>query len=766
MIRDGMPREISRRLRSEVESEKVAIHLSRRRAIWQGLIHVAPIVITLTVLQFSFRTVYWSDLEGSDSNQNAVLNILQFVAKAHEICIAVSLSAVVLHRIQWDLTGKEGVPFGLVAAGYQVSSITYLWSMQFWAGIFEYELLRSYLKRFRLFLLVVAAAIIIILAGPSSAIAVIPRLEWWAFSSTYLDSTKIFIPIPRDKIWPLRLTEAHVDKLHCYSTQTSNYHHCPSAGIPIIRNWNPSVNWDQGPNITVPIPKTATIRSLVGTRADPNVMIGFTVSSTMSHLTTRTISCVWSRVRESLLNSPSELNRPLFEASLASSEALLKPVVGVACLLHSIPSKQRMRFALKGVPVWVPDETWNSSTRVTDPIKLTWTKIPSRSSIGVVVVLTVQDRHNRPVRMVAPCLIDARWIPVSMWLDPSRDNSVYDDQIAIINDPNSPVLRKTQRISIEPGWAKALNVRLQDSNRSSLEQLITTYISRTYWKNLDDDELYTHDSGNSDRIDEQVNIKSNLPTQISGSAHREDWQISSRNLAKPMLLGMGEWKTYQYTGPQYTRAYGPQYQDLISYALSLSIADGLARVQSNVSTYAVRKLSLKQVIEVLCSSRAFFVDDSFIAAAKQTWTEMKFKTSRFGYGWGLRGKPIKFAAAVLLADALICLLHIIYMVWGGWTSSVVATIGELVALVTNSLPSEKLKNTCAGIKKPKTWQKMVAVRETSTCHLELVFEDGSDDEMTGKMPIPGKSDGRLSKSCRREMIVKRRFHRKYTGTGE
>ncbi|KAL8856240.1 MAG: hypothetical protein Q9178_007157 [Gyalolechia marmorata] len=338
------------------------------------------------------------------------------------------------------------------------------------------------------------------------------------------------------------------------------------------------------------------------------------------------------------------------------------------------------------------------------------------------------------------------------------DNSVYDDQIAIINNPNSPVLRKTQRISIEPSWAEALNVRLQDSNHSSLEQLITTYISRTYWQNLDDDELYTYDSGNSDRIDEQVDIKSNVPSQTPGSAHREDWQISPRNLAKPMP-GMGEWKTHQYTSSQYIRSYGPQYQDLISYALSLSIADGLARVQSNVSTYAVRKLFLKQVIGVLCSSKVSFVDDSFITAAEQTWTKMKFKTSRFGYGWGLRGKPIKFAAAVLLADALICLVHIIYIVWGGWTSSVVATIGELVALVTNSLPSEKLNHTCAGIKKPKTWQKMVAVRETSECHLELVFEDGSDEELTGKMPIPGKSYGRLP-------IVKRRFRRKYTGTGE
>ena len=83
-----------------------------------------PIFMTLGILQLSFRTVFWADL-GDTVSQNAALNALQFVAKFHEICIVISLSEIVLHRIQFELNG-EGIPFGLLASGYSVSSITFL----------------------------------------------------------------------------------------------------------------------------------------------------------------------------------------------------------------------------------------------------------------------------------------------------------------------------------------------------------------------------------------------------------------------------------------------------------------------------------------------------------------------------------------------------------------------------------------------------------------------------------------------------------------
>ena len=71
------------------------------------------------------------------------------------------------------------------------------------------------------------------------------------------------------------------------------------------------------------------------------------------------------------------------------------------------------------------------------------------------------------------------------------------------------------------------------------------------------------------------------------------------------------------------------------------------------------------------------------------------------------------------------------------------TINETIGVAMNSTPTEKLMNTCAGINQLSTWKKIVRIRETNGTHLELVFEDGSDEEEIGKKPVPGKDYGSL-----------------------
>ena len=48
-------------------------------------------------------------------------------------------------------------------------------------------------------------------------------------------------------------------------------------------------------------------------------------------------------------------------------------------------------------------------------------------------------------------------------------------------------------------------------------------------------------------------------------------------------------------------------------------------------------------------------------------------------------------------------------------------ITELIALAVNSKSTSRMQNTCAGIETSRTWQGIVAVRETYAGHLEMVF---------------------------------------------
>lgn len=84
-------------------------------------IHVVAVIITVLVTQLSFRGVYIADEATFKDNPWAMKldskefgNVMQFVAKIHEILIVGSTSAIVFNIIRRRLIGLRGVPLGLL----------------------------------------------------------------------------------------------------------------------------------------------------------------------------------------------------------------------------------------------------------------------------------------------------------------------------------------------------------------------------------------------------------------------------------------------------------------------------------------------------------------------------------------------------------------------------------------------------------------------------------------------------------------------------
>ncbi|KAF4629375.1 hypothetical protein G7Y89_g8771 [Cudoniella acicularis] len=102
------------------EHPKSVASRSRKDAFLRSLLHVPAISMTLGTLSLNFRGVFW---QAPTSYTNTVLNILQFVAKIQESLMLFSLTAIVLHRIRWEVMTRNGVPFGLLSSGLQYSSI-------------------------------------------------------------------------------------------------------------------------------------------------------------------------------------------------------------------------------------------------------------------------------------------------------------------------------------------------------------------------------------------------------------------------------------------------------------------------------------------------------------------------------------------------------------------------------------------------------------------------------------------------------------------
>lgn len=170
------------------EPTKIAIRHSRLIALLRALIHLVPFGFALFEIILNWNVYYI----GARAYTTA---IYQIVAKAHEILIQASIAAIILSAIRRELALGEGLPFGLLFSGLQVSQISYLWSVELW-GAMKAECPRP-LRKAALVALVVTGIILAVTSGPASAVLLIPRLQLWPGGRTH-----IWVNATADQIWP------------------------------------------------------------------------------------------------------------------------------------------------------------------------------------------------------------------------------------------------------------------------------------------------------------------------------------------------------------------------------------------------------------------------------------------------------------------------------------------------------------------------------------------------------------------------------------
>ena len=170
------------------EPIKIAIDHNRRIALFRGLIHLVPVGIAMCEIFLNWYTFY----VGTKAYSPA---IYQLMAKVHEIMIQASIAALIFSCVRSELALGEGIPFGLLFSGLQVSQISYLWSVEFWGSLSVGDGRRF--RKFGLLTIVVLGIILATACGPSSAVLLIPRLEYWPAGRTH-----IWINATHDQIWP------------------------------------------------------------------------------------------------------------------------------------------------------------------------------------------------------------------------------------------------------------------------------------------------------------------------------------------------------------------------------------------------------------------------------------------------------------------------------------------------------------------------------------------------------------------------------------
>ena len=183
------------------EPTKIAIRRNRTIALLRAFIHIVPISVAMWEIIINWNAYYLGPIVPSQA-------YYQFGAKVHEFTTQASLAAVILSYIRYEMSLGKGLPFGALFSGLQISQASYLWSMEFWGSVFSGHL--PIRRRVGMVLMITITIILAATVGPSSAILLVPRLDYWPAGAT-----NIWLNISSSALWPDRSVKSSLSSI-CY----------------------------------------------------------------------------------------------------------------------------------------------------------------------------------------------------------------------------------------------------------------------------------------------------------------------------------------------------------------------------------------------------------------------------------------------------------------------------------------------------------------------------------------------------------------------
>ncbi|KAL8785700.1 MAG: hypothetical protein Q9195_008523 [Heterodermia aff. obscurata] len=721
------------------EPKKIAMDGRLWVAFLYCIPHAIPLAITIIILYLNVRQVYWQDL--GYPRQSSILQALQYAAKAHELMMAASLAAIVVHRIQHDLSCSGGVPFGFLTAGFRLDDPSFVFTKDFLGGALAPSGEQGLRRLFPLTYLLVLAFVLTSIVGPSSAVAMIPRLSWWdvpkikAFGPDYTDM--LFFNRTEEELWPAEITNSlYADISRCGPAEINQ--DCAIAAMDVVKDWT-EMHQNQGTKPNITIFQDYEVTRFLTSEGGPPDNSSWTVTSTVGSIFARDLNHYWDWLVENS-TLPTNIKRPLLRPAFLDPEfKVKKPHVQVQCHTYLDPDFEHDAFAfphdnlltppldtfktdLWGLPNKFVMKILGDDPSVGDPDDTThpyllfdWFDTASNfsdkgaPSLGAVIIYAAWDGaalHNA----LATCSFDGRWAPVEYFLDPRDTNTIRQDSarpMDMLNCTNkaNPKDLTQMRMSLE--WADTINTPIDNTDpavptMTVVEQLLLGWGAKNFI------------------------MPENEPVLSLGYNMKSlDWRIST-------TLGL-------YVTEALARAFQDGTKGSMLYRQAPDVKQSYIRYMDNLNEPNLKegwregKLDWVEMRDPRWNwSNLSISHESWDVWAPQNgYTEMRITVQRNGYGYGFGGLPIKLATAVLTTYLVLVLTHIVSICIGGQTYRGYSNMGEMLALAWNSAPARELKNTSAGIEKLRTWKHVVKVEECADQHLQLAISDaGNEDRAT------------------------------------
>lgn len=710
------------------EPTKIAIRKSRTTALMRTLIHIIPVGVAMWEIIINWNTYY---LGVTIRN----LAYYQFGAKVHEMTAQASLAAIVFSYIRYETSLGQGLPFGALFSGLQISQASYLWSLEFWGSICSCHL--SIWRKVGMVLIISGAIVLAATVGPSSAILLIPRLDYWPAGAT-----NIWLNATTPDMWPKRTNGTLVSRDCLVSNSMIIENNCPSSGWQAIETYI-SITNDLIPlnyqELYGFIPAPAFVQ-VIGANSlrqlrisyQPSVNSGpglgydnITVIATTPHVAIAdalsTTGALWNVALGNVTTKGHGSVLDQLDAVHSITTGYYQPYTVASCEYDTFYGHGDQNPVAFPPPPGSPLQMLNTSgfndsilsgyafgsfepthafiypditrSQVLDTsgspneYRLRWIELPqdpfNGTAIGAVVLLPRASENT--TQEVLMCNLGAGWGTSKINMSTFGGGSQF---------VNSEVHLNAQEIKAEES----------DNGNSSAKFAPTA-----------------EEDSQSGENQFYLPVYPQIPVTVT-----EDWaQYLNPTISGPNTSVFHHLMTADFTVSDVATS--------AKVVLAGLLVNGLARIGSTSHLQGTLKTIVQPDGSEGLDGNYWFSGkgDAFIVdpIESKDWVKLRVYTTFEGFAYNTSGATPKIAICLLLAYCVFAISHTLYAGITGISSTCWDSIGEVTALAVNSTPSALLRNTCAGITELnifKTPVRILAFRDNENSdgeHLQLVFGD-------------------------------------------
>ncbi|RNJ60512.1 hypothetical protein D7B24_007435 [Verticillium nonalfalfae] len=671
---------------------------------------ISIILISINLMGYFIGT----RLQGWRGSDSIKLGVLQLCAKVQELLIVASLSTVIFHVVRSEMTFGPGIPLGWLGAGFRFTTLSYLWSSDLWGSI-RYKH-ASVLRKFGLVLLLFVSGIITVLAGPSSAVLMVPRVMDWPAGGG-----RFWLNGSQEDMWPhqplpVPLSDCPKTDPVAQKCLAHGYHSIYNVFRNRQRRFvNDLISFEL---------EDSRIRKNVHARLRLNGQYVIDTWAITAHTPTATTQAAWHTLWGSALQylrdtKPAGIVHPdpdllsYGDTRIAVVETKI-PAVRIVCneWLGSFSTQQESFEVLGSFPMYPGhgrprylDEggtAWTNLSHIdmTDPVRARLSQGNGPGVFAVAVDLPTNDKGLDYLgvflfRLAADevqswetmsCTIDSWWAAGKMTVDQDYRAIKYNfaaDQGHILVDSEvgtedfrwrdftAPMDGSWERVGLSSAWFDDLGAKVPVSPNQPNDTSVTT-------------------------------VESILNLAISDTLQGWD-ALQATELALAVLVVDGLSRSSSFM----TSNYSAMLEPLVSHPWTAETAKKLVNLNKPKTAFSPE--SANDMVSV------------------------KLQMILPGYAMSARGWFDRLCMAILMAHAVIALGHTLWVLWHGETSDAWESMTELIALSLesdrpSSINEPGLSNTSAGV---RTWAPLKEVGWVEAIDQPVVATAGGS-------PVPGK----------------------------